>query len=116
MSKKKKREEFPTVERLSRMGFQDGYSDSNSKEDELLSRFCKKGINSEQIASRILAYSLGYKKGKLVLEQGLNNCKIINGEVAVNGETVKLDDIKKYEINEKIKTLSKTKKKKGRRK
>ena len=115
MGKKKNNKEFPTVEKLSKMGFQDGYAGIKSKEDALIVNFCKRKITQDQITPRILAYSLGYEKGKLVLEHGLVNCTIIKGEVAINNKVVKLDEVKEYEINEKIKSLVRSNKKKGRK-
>ncbi len=114
MGKKKNRKEFPSIDKLNALGFRDGYNGNNNKEDELITSFCKRGISTEQITPRILAYSLGYKKGNLIYLNGLDNCKLIDGEVVINNKAVKLDNVKENEINEKIKSLVRPKKKKGR--
>lgn len=115
MSKKKNKSQLPTAEKLNEIGFKDGYAGLKSKENELIARFCKRGIKKEQIRLNILSYCLGYKRGQLISENGLNNCKLIKGEVAVNGKIVKLDENKTYRIDEKILELTTAKKKKGRK-
>ncbi|MBE6152966.1 MAG: hypothetical protein E7166_01890 [Firmicutes bacterium] len=100
---KKKKFVLPTIAKMNEMGFQDGFTARKSREDEYLNRFSKKGINSEQIKSRVVSYCLGYKKGKLIMIYGAKNTKDVNGEISVNGKIVKLSDYKLSDIEEKIK-------------
>jgi len=115
MGKKKNKRDLPTVQKMNEMGFQDGYSAKKSKENDLLTRFCKKGVNKEQIKIRISAYCLGYKKGQLIMKYGVNSAKDVNGQIAVNGQIVKLDDKKNNTIEDKIKESVKFRKMKKRR-
>lgn len=115
MGKKKNKKEFPSIEKLSSLGFKDGYNGNKSKEDELITNFCKRRISSEEITPRIIAYSLGYKKGILIYLYGVDKCKIMNDKIFVNNKEVKIDEIKENEINQKVMLLSKPSKKKGRR-
>lgn len=100
---KKKKFEFPSVEKIERIGFQDGYAGRKSQENVLIGKFCKRGINKEQIKSRILAYALGYKKGKLLKDNSIDVFKIKNGQVAINGKVIELDNNKDIIVEEKIK-------------
>ena len=111
---KKKKFEFPSVEKIEQIGFQDGYAGRKSQENSLIGKFCNRGINPEQIKSRILAYALGYKKGNLLRENSLENFKIKNGKVAINGEVIELDNNKDIIVEEKIKNHPVKTKKKGR--
>lgn len=113
--KNKHKRDLPTVEKMGEMGFQDGYSGIKSKEDEILKSYSKRRINADQIKIRVLAYCLGYKKGQLVLENGVNNFKIINGEIAINGKPIMLDENKINMIEQKIKEEEKPVIKKKRR-
>ena len=112
--RKKNKFEFPSVEKIERMGFQDGYAGRKSQENSLIGRFCSRDINKDQIKVRILAYALGYKRGKLLKDSSLIDCKIKDGKVAINGKTIELDNNKDIIVEEKIKNHPVKMKKKGR--
>jgi len=111
---KKKKFEFPSVEKTEQIGFQDGYAGRKSQENVLIAKFCNRGINPEQIKSRVLAYALGYKRGKLWKDNSLDNFNIKNGQVAFNNKVIELDLYKYVNIEEKIKNHPVKTKKKGR--
>lgn len=118
MGKANKNKSLPTIQKMGEMGFQDGYSGQQSRENEFLRQFCNRGINNETIKDRLLSYCLGYKKGKLFLTNSLSSFKasINDGEVKLNGKLITIDEYKKNSIGEKIKKLSEAKKwKRGRK-
>lgn len=102
MGKKKNKKDLPTIEKMGQMGFQDGYAGRKSKEVEYIGLYTNRGINKEQIRLRVISYCLGYKKGKLVFNKGLDNCKIVKGEVALNGHPIRLSEQKTNYIVEQI--------------
>lgn len=114
MGKKKGKSYLPTIEKMNEKGFQDGYYGVKSKEIEYLNTFVKRNINKDLVKQMILSYCLGYKKGQVILFNGVDNCKIKNGEVALNNSTIKLDEQKINIIEENVDN-AKVKAKKKRR-
>lgn len=111
---KKRKIEIPSVEKMSFLGFQDGYFGKKSCEESYLNRFIKKGLNNEQIKNRIVAYCLGYKKAQYISQKGANNCETINGEIVIDGKSIALNDGEEQRIETKISELEIRKaKKKG---
>jgi len=105
MGKKQNKKQFPTVEKMGELGFQDGYTGKKSRENEFISMLSKKNKNQELVKARILAYSLGYKKGQLFSTNELNSFTIINGEIALNGKLICLNEKAISSVNEKISEL-----------
>ena len=99
---KKRKKEIPTVEKMAILGFQDGYYCKKRNEEKYLNKFVKRGLNSEQVKNRIVAYCLGYKKAQYIVEKGANNCETINGEIVINGKAISLDAIEEQVIENKI--------------
>ena len=110
MAKKLRKGELPSVESMNQMGFTDGYTGSKSRSNALIEMYSKKRINSNEIKNKIMAYSLGYEKGRLISKNGLDNTKAIGrNNISVNNEIVELNDYTIEKINNKIEEYKKPK-------
>ena len=117
MKKKETRKrDLITVERFADMGFTDGYSGVKSREDYFMKEYANRNINSDEISKRILAYTLGYKKGKIISTVGIEKIKIKDNKVTYNNEIIDNSTYKVDEINNRIEELKlNNKKSKARR-
>ncbi len=110
MGKKLRKGELPSVENMNQMGFADGYMGAKNRSNSLIETYSKKRINPTEIKNKVMAYSLGYEKGRLILQNGLNKAKAIGRDnISVNNRIVRLSEYDVEQIDNKIEENKKTK-------